>query len=65
MASLALPVLVLTGRHDRVTTPAVAWVIADALPRSAVELHVFERSGHRPWAEEPEAYFERVGRFLA
>jgi proline iminopeptidase len=65
MASLALPVLVLTGRHDRVTTPAVAWVIADALPRSAVELHVFERSGHRPWAEEPEAYFDRVGCFLA
>jgi hypothetical protein len=26
---------------------------------------VFERSGHRPWAEEPEAYFDRVGCFLA
>ena len=55
------PTLVVTGRHDRVTPPRIAAELAGAL---GSELIVFERSAHRPWAEEPDAYFERVGAFL-
>lgn len=61
LGALETPTLVVTGRHDRVTPPRIAGVIADALDSEPV---VFERSAHRPWAEEPDAYFERVGAFL-
>jgi pimeloyl-ACP methyl ester carboxylesterase len=39
-------------------------VIAAALPAASAELVMFERSAHRPWAEEPHDYFERVAAFL-
>jgi proline iminopeptidase len=55
------PTLVVTGRHDRVTPPRIAAVVAAAL---SSELVVFEHSAHRPWAEEPDGYFERVAAFL-
>jgi proline iminopeptidase len=61
LEALDTPTLVVTGRHDRVTPPRIAAVVAAAL---SSELVVFERSAHRPWAEEPDAYFERVGAFL-
>jgi proline iminopeptidase len=56
--------LVLSGRYDRLTPPSVAHAIYEALPAERRELHVFERSAHRPWAEQPEEYFDVVGRFL-
>jgi proline iminopeptidase len=61
LEALEVPSLVVTGRHDRVTPPRIAAAIAAAL---GSELVVYERSAHRPWAEEPDAYFERVGAFL-
>jgi proline iminopeptidase len=64
LASLEMPTLVVTGRHDRVTPPRIAARIRDALPAERAELKVFERSAHRPWVEEPDAYFELVGAFL-
>ncbi len=56
--------LVLSGRYDRLTPPAVAHAIYDALAPARRRLHVFERSAHRPWVEEPDEYFDVVGRFL-
>jgi len=64
LGRLGTPTLVVTGRHDRVTPPRIAAEIAAALPAASSELVVFERSAHRPWAEEPEGYFERVAAFL-
>jgi proline iminopeptidase len=57
--------LVVSGRYDRLTPPAVADEIHGALHPDRRRLHVFERSAHRPWAEEPEPYFDVVKRFLA
>lgn len=57
--------LVLSGRFDRLTPPAVADEIYTALNPRRRRLHVFERSAHRPWAEEPDRYFEIVRRFLS
>ena len=34
----------------------------EALPKAT--RIVFERSAHRPWIEEPDAYFRAVGDFL-
>lgn len=58
-----LPTLVLTGRYDMNVAPIVAWKIHHAITGS--EFHVFERSGHLPWYEEPEEFLRIVEPFLA
>jgi proline iminopeptidase len=65
LRKLRIPTLVATGRWDRLTTPRLACRAVEALPDGVAELAIFERSAHRPWAEEPDAYFARVGAFLA
>ena len=56
------PTLVATGRFDANVAPAVSWRIHRAIPGS--EFAVFERSGHLPFYEEPQAFVERVEQFL-
>jgi proline iminopeptidase len=63
LARVRAPTLAVTGRWDGLTPPAMARAAVDAIP--GAELAVFERSAHRPWAEEPGAYFETVGAFIA
>src|SRR5207253_1010070 len=58
-----LPTLVLTGRFDMNVAPLTAWKIHKAIAGS--EFHVFERSGHLPWYEEPEEFLRVVEPFLA
>ncbi|HEV2712159.1 MAG TPA: alpha/beta hydrolase, partial [Gaiellaceae bacterium] len=65
LRDVAVPTVVITGRHDRVTTPSVAHAIADAFPNGRSRLVVFERSAHRPWIEETERYFAVVESLLA
>ena len=62
LATITVPTLVATGRWDRLTSPASAHNAARALPDARTI--VFERSAHRPWVEEPDAYFRAVGDFL-
>jgi pimeloyl-ACP methyl ester carboxylesterase len=57
------PVLVLAGRHDRVCPVEGSEATAAGIP--GAELVVFERSGHMPFVEEPEAYVAAVRGFLA
>lgn len=57
------PTLVVTGRYDMNVAPAVAWKIHKAIPNS--EFTVFEKSGHLPYFEEPEAFVRRLEAFLA
>ena len=56
--------LVVCGRYYRLTPPEVADEIHAALDPQRRSLHVFERSAHRPWAEESDRYFEVVKSFL-
>jgi proline iminopeptidase len=56
--------LVVSGRYDRLTPPAVADEIYSALDPQRRTLHVFERSAHRPWVEEPDLYFPVLKSFL-
>ncbi len=65
MAALDVPTLVLTGRWDRTTTPQIARLAVDALPDRGADLVVFERSAHRPSAEQPLEYFAALSAFLA
>jgi proline iminopeptidase len=55
---------VLAGRHDRVTPVVVAAELHRAFAPGAARLVVFERSAHRPWAEQPDRYFAELARFL-
>ena len=57
------PTLVLTGRFDANVAPSTAWKIHQAIPGS--RFTVFERSGHLPFYEEPEAFVRVVEEFLA
>jgi proline iminopeptidase len=64
LAELDVPVLVLSGRYDRVTPVAVAHMLRQDLPAGSTRWTVFEHSAHRPWAEEPDRYFAEVAAFL-
>ncbi len=63
LPEVRVPALVVTGRYDVATTPANARRIHELLPGSRLE--IFERSGHHPWAEEPERFEEILRGFLA
>jgi proline iminopeptidase len=57
------PVLVITGRFDMNVAPLVAYKIHQAIPNS--QFMVFERSGHMPFYEEPDAFVATLDSFLA
>jgi proline iminopeptidase len=65
LGGFAGPVLVVTGRHDRVTPVVVAWELHRSFAPGVARLVVFEHSAHRPWAEEPDRYFAEVAAFLS
>jgi proline iminopeptidase len=54
---------VLAGREDFVAPPSQAERIRRGVP--AGELVVLERSGHHPYAEEPDAFAATVRGWLA
>jgi proline iminopeptidase len=56
------PTLVITGRYDINVAPSVAYKMHKAIPAS--KFVVFERSGHLPFFEEPEAFVRAVEGFL-
>jgi proline iminopeptidase len=56
------PVMVITGRYDINVAPLVAYRIHRAIPGS--KFVVFERSGHIPFYEEPDAFVRAAEDFL-
>ncbi|ACO48111.1 alpha/beta fold hydrolase [Deinococcus deserti] len=62
LGEITVPTLVLVGRHDFICSPVQADIIHDGIQGS--QLEVFEDSGHLPWMEEPEPYFDTVTQFL-
>lgn len=65
LKNLEIPTLIVTGRYCRVTPPTISYQILNAFPEGVARLEIFERSAHRPWVEESEAYFAVVKEFLA
>jgi proline iminopeptidase len=57
------PTLVITGRYDINVAPSVAYKMHKAIAGS--QFVVFEKSGHLPFYEEPEAFVRAVEAFLA
>ena len=57
------PVLVCTGRLDRVCTVPAAEAMAKGLPDA--ELVIFEKSGHMTFVDQPRLFLEAVQSFLS
>lgn len=62
LAGLAVPTLVIAGRHDMNVAPLTAWRMAHAIPHARIVF--FEESGHLPSYEEPERYRAVLDAFL-
>jgi proline iminopeptidase len=57
------PAFIALGRHDYVVPPRMWEGVAGRLPGATV--HVFPRSGHQPFFEEPEAFAQAVTAWMA
>jgi pimeloyl-ACP methyl ester carboxylesterase len=68
-ARLTMPVLMMTGEHDRLAAPAeirgVAGRIAEIAPDASVRFEVIADAGHVCNLERPEAYNEVLTEFLS
>jgi proline iminopeptidase len=62
LAKFRFPTLVITGRFDVNVAPIFAYRMYRAIP--GAQFTVFEKSGHLPFAEEPDAFSSRVESFL-
>lgn len=63
LKDLKMPVLIETGRFDRVAVPWMAIKFKEYCPQA--EFVMFEKSGHNPQVEEPEKDFRVINDFLA
>ncbi|KAK1540838.1 hypothetical protein CPAR01_06827 [Colletotrichum paranaense] len=63
LKDITAPTLVATGRHDVVVPVEYGEEISRGIPNS--ELAIFEKSGHSPPTDEPEAFRETVSNFLS
>ena len=59
---ITVPTLVLWGEHDGIVKPAYGRAFAELIPGARFE--VIPNAGHVPQVEQPEAFVERVIRFL-
>lgn len=66
LGEIKIPALVLWGTHDLIT-PVInadpAYRALGAAPQDK-ELVLFDDSGHNPWAEEQDKFFDALSRFL-
>ena len=63
LARIGVPTLVLWGASDRVVTPTYGRAYAELIPGARFEL--IANAGHHPEIEQPEAFANCVGEFLA
>ena len=62
LASIEVPTLLVSGRHDE-ATPSLQAALLDGI--EGAEWIVFEESSHMPHVEERERYMQVVGDWLA
>ena len=62
LKTLKMPVLILAGRYDRVAVPWMMVQYKKYCPQA--EFHLFEKSGHNTFVEEPEKTFSIIRNFL-
>jgi len=62
LKDLKMPVLIYSGRYDRVAVPRMMVEFKKYCPQA--EFVMFEKSGHNPQVEEPAALFNLIREFL-
>jgi pimeloyl-ACP methyl ester carboxylesterase len=62
LASIDVPTLVIVGEHDRLTPPAEARLMAEAIP--GAQLTLIDQAGHMSNLENPEGFNEALLGFL-
>jgi proline iminopeptidase len=62
LGAIRAKVLIMVGRHDYICPVALSERLHEGIPES--QLVIFEKSGHLPWLEEPNAFFAELERFL-
>ena len=62
LASIAVPTLIIQGRHDRARTPEQGAEMRDRIPGARLE--ILEDAGHTPHLEQPGAFNEIALPFL-
>ena len=62
LKSLKMPMLILAGRYDRGMLPRYALQFETYAPQA--QFVMFEKSGHFPFIEETDQFFQAVERFL-
>ncbi|HMI01129.1 MAG TPA: alpha/beta fold hydrolase [Pedobacter sp.] len=63
LKDLKMPILIIGGRFDRVATPWMMIKYKEYCPQA--NFVMFEKSGHNPQVEEPEAEFKVIHEFLS
>jgi len=58
LSEIHVPTLILAGEDDFICPPSKSRQLHEGIPSS--ELVIFENSGHMPYIEEPEAFFDTV-----
>ena len=62
LQEISVPSLIIGGEHDVHVSPLWSKMMADKIPNA--RLAMMEHSGHFPWLDEPERFFETVIQFL-
>ncbi len=62
LKDLKMPILIYAGRYDRVAVPYMMVKFKEYCPQA--EFVMFEKSGHNPQVEEPQALFKLIRKFL-
>ena len=62
LPDVTVPVLVITGSHDRITVPGASQFLADNLPKA--ELKMFDRCGHMTMLEKHEEFNTMLATFF-
>ena len=62
LGEIQVPTLILVGLDDFVTPPSQAHILHKGIPNS--ELVIFENSGHFPFIEEADVFFETVREWI-
>ena len=63
LKDLKMPILIYGGRYDRVAVPWMMVKYKEYCPQG--KFVMFEKSGHNPQVEEPEALFKLIREFLS
>ena len=62
LPDVTVPVLVITGTHDRITVPGASQFLAENLPKA--ELKTFENAGHMTMMEKHKEFNRLLGSFF-